>query len=155
MAGGGGGTEELNLVPYLDVMVNLIIFMITVTAYIVQLKEAPVLAPAYGGGGGGGADQKPFLTLVISSRGFGILSSDDSKVAGSELAKEGGAYPWKKLNEKLHEYHQAQTLAENLVVTADGTIPYKVVIQAMDAARTYKKQPMFPGITLAATVGNK
>lgn len=93
MAGGGGGTEELNLVPYLDVMVNLIIFMITVTAYIVQLKEAPVLAPAYGGGGSAGGDQKPFLTLVIPSRGFGILSSDDTKVAGSELPKEGGNYP--------------------------------------------------------------
>lgn len=41
------------------------------------------------------------------------------------------------------------------MVTADGTVPYKVVVKAMDEARSYKKQPMFPGITLAATVGNK
>ena len=46
MAGGGGGTEELNLVPYLDIMVNLIMFMVVVTAYLVQLKEAPIMAPS-------------------------------------------------------------------------------------------------------------
>jgi len=57
MAGGGGGEGDLNLVPYMDIMVNLIMFMLVVTAYLVELREAPVLAPQYSSGGGGSTDK--------------------------------------------------------------------------------------------------
>lgn len=152
MAGGGGGTEELNLVPYLDIMVNLIMFMLTVTAYIVELREAPVLAPAYGKGGvGTGEESRPYLTVAVSTESFAILGSKDD-IPAAELVKEGGKYPYERLTESLREYKTLYTLNENLILTADATVPYSVVVATMDAARSDARGPLFPGITLAAAV---
>ena len=153
MAGGGGGTEDLNLVPYLDIMVNLIMFMVTVTAYIVQLKQAPIIAPTYGSGGGG--DQKPFLTVAIGTTQMQILggSSGGNGAGGAETIKKGD---WAKLNSRLKQLKDTvPNLADNLVVSADRAVPYKEVIKAMDAVRLdVSGQPLFPNVTLA-TVVNK
>lgn len=142
MAGGGGGTEELNLVPYLDIMVNLIMFMVTVTAFLAQLKEAPIIAPTLARGGGGGA-QKPFLTVAIVQTGMSILGGGGS--GGAEFFAKGN-YP--AVTARLHVLKKSiPDLAEHLVVTADGTIPYGDVVKVLDAARAD-----FPAVTLGAAV---
>lgn len=153
MAGGGGGEQDLNLVPYLDIMVNLIMFMLTVTAYLVELREAPVLVPAYttGGGGGNTEKQKPYLTVAISTKSYAILGSTE-EIPANELVKEGAAYPLQRLTETLREYKTQYDLGDTLILTADGTVPYNVLISTMDAARTDPKGPLFPGITLAQAV---
>ena len=154
MAGGGGGTEELNLVPYLDIMVNLIMFMLVVTAYLVELKEAPVMAPAYGGSGSGGDKPKPYLSVAVTPSFFGILSSDPAQIPAFQLDKGAGEYPYKELTAKLREYKTSygENLAENLVLTPDSSVPYSVVVATMDAARTDKAGTLFPGITLSVAV---
>ncbi len=153
MAGGGGGEQDLNLVPYLDIMVNLIMFMLTVTAYLVELREAPVLVPAYSNTGGGGSTekQKAYLTVAISTKSYAILGSTE-EIPANELVKEGGAYPLARLTETLREYRSQYELGETLILTADGTVPYNVLIATMDAARSDGKGPLFPGITLAQAV---
>ncbi len=153
MAGGGGGEQDLNLVPYLDIMVNLIMFMLTVTAYLVELREAPVLVPAYSNAGSGGSTekQKAFLTVAISTKSYAILGSVD-EIPANELVKENGAYPFARLTETLREYRSQYELGETLILTADGTVPYTVLIATMDAARGDAKGPLFPGITLAQAV---
>jgi len=151
MAGGGGGEQDLNLVPYMDIMVNLIMFMLVVTAYIVELREAPVLAPSYGGGGGGASQEKPkgFLTVAISSKSFGILASIP-EIPASELPKTGDKYPFEELTRSLRNYKTTykDSLTENLVLMADGSVPYSALIATMDAARSDKSGPLFPGVTL-------
>jgi len=149
MAGGGGGEGDLNLVPYMDIMVNLIMFMLVVTAYIIELREAPVLAPSYGGSGGGASDEKPkgFLTVAISSKGLGLLASTP-EVPAAEFVKKGDKYPFDELTQALRTYKTNYSLAENLVVTADGSVPYSMLIATMDAARSDKQGPLFPGVTL-------
>lgn len=155
MAGGGSGGEELNLVPYLDVMVNLIMFMITITAYIVELREAPVLAPSYSGDGGGGstAEEQVYLTLFITKDGYGIVSSDDTRVPPTALPKEGSQYANARLQATLRQYKNQYDVSENLVVTPDPTIPYRQVIEAMDAVRRDKEGPLYPGVTFAMALG--
>lgn len=153
MAGGGGGGEDLNLVPYLDVMVNLIMFMITVTAYIVELKEAPVLPPAVGGPSAGSSsdDQPAFASVNVTTSAFVILDSKDRFV--SSIAKEGDSYPFVKLTTALRQYRDQFEVGDNLVLAADPTVPYSVVVATMDAARTDQKgNPLFPGVTLAVAL---
>jgi biopolymer transport protein ExbD len=154
MAGGGGGTEELNLVPYLDIMVNLIMFMLVVTAYLVELKEAPVMAPAYGGSGSGEGKPKPYLSVAITNRYFGILSSDSNQIPAFQLDKAGAEYPYAALTSKLREYKATygENMAENLVLVPDTSVPYSVVVATMDAARTDKTGTLFPGITMSVQV---
>jgi biopolymer transport protein ExbD len=155
MAGGGGGENDLNLVPYMDIMVNLIMFMLIVTAYIVELRQAPVLAPAYGSNPGEKSEKpKPFITVAISTKSFALLGSTD-EVPAAELVKEGDAYPYAELTQKLRMYKTEYQVAENIVVTADGSIPYWVVVSTMDATRKDSQGPLFPGVTLSLAVGAK
>lgn len=152
MAGGGGGTEDLNLVPFLDIMVNLIMFMIVVTAYIVELREAPVIAPAYGSGSGSSAEKpKPFITVALSSKSIALLGSS-SEIPAQELVKQGENYPYEEFTQVLRTYKNEYTVADNLVLTADATVPYKVVVATMDAARSDRQGPLFPGVTLGLAV---
>lgn len=152
MAGGGGGEGDLNLVPYLDIMVNLIMFMLTVTAYIVDLREAPVLAPAYAAGAAGaGQNQKPFVNVSITTQNsFAVLLS--SGEAAQELTAEGGKYPYATLTTRLRELKSTMEVSENLVLTADPSVPYAVVIGTMDAVRADTQGPLFPGVTLSVAV---
>lgn len=156
MAGGGGGEQDLNLVPYMDIMVNLIMFMLVVTAYIIELREAPVLAPSYGGPTDGGAQQekpKPYLTVAISTKGFGVLGSAD--IPAAELGRTGDKYPYRELTETLRNYKNQYTVAENLVLTADASVPYSVLVATMDAARSDADGALFPGVTLGLAVAGK
>ena len=150
---GGGGEQDLNLVPYMDIMVNLIMFMIVVTAYVIELREAPVLAPSYGTPGGGAGDEKPkpYLTVAISTKSIAILSSGEEPA--SELTKQGDKYPYAELTQTLRAYKTQYTVADNIVLTADATVPYSVLVAAMDAARQDSGGPLFPGVTLGLAVG--
>ncbi len=150
MAGGGGGTEELNLVPYLDIMVNLIMFMVVVTAYLVQLKEVPIIAPSYGpAGGGDSGEQKPYLTVAITNSAMQVVGGGKAK--GMEQTLQKGDYAG--LAAQLRSLKTAMPdMAENLVVTADKQVPYKEVVRVLDAARTDRAGSLFPNITLSVTV---
>ncbi len=156
MAGGGGGEQDLNLVPYMDIMVNLIMFMLVVTAYIIELREAPVLAPSYTPGTGSASQEKPkpYLSVAISTKGFAILGSTP-EVRAAELPLEGDKYPYQELTQALRSYKSEYTLAENLVVTADGAVPYKTLVATMDAARSDTSGPLFPGVTLGLAVAGR
>ena len=152
MAGGGGGQEELNLVPYLDIMVNLIMFLITITAYIVEMRETPVLAPSDGGpcvGAGCNDDKKPKLTLTIAviNQGIAVLSSDATVVPAWQQDKVGDEYPVAAMQQKLREYRNSFELEDNVILAADKQIPYKVVMQVMDGIRGDSQGPLFAGIT--------
>jgi biopolymer transport protein ExbD len=150
MAGGGGGTEELNLVPYLDIMVNLIMFMVVVTAYLVQLKEAPIMAPSYGpGGGGASGEQKAYLTVAITNAAIQVVGGGSASGTEQTLPKDDYA----GLTAQLRSLKTAMpNVAESLVVTADNQVPYKDVVRVMDAARKDKQGLLFPNITLSVTV---
>lgn len=149
---GGGGEGEINLIPYLDIMVNLIMFMLVVTAYIVDLREAPVMAPAYSAGAGGSSEkQKPFVNVSITTQNsFAVLLS--SGEGGAEVPSAGGKYPYEDLSRRLREVKSQMDVSESLVLTADPTIPYSVVIHTMDAVRADDQGALFPSVTLSVAV---
>ncbi len=155
MSAGGGGTEDLNLVPYLDIMVNLIMFMIVVTAYIVELKEAPVLPPAYGGGGGASNEQKAYLTVAMAEKGYVIIAGGTAEGTEAPIMKKGNQYDTKALTAKLKELKAAlPNLTETIVITAGSTENYAEVMATMDAVRFdgVATKPLFTGVTLASVV---
>ncbi len=156
MAGGGGGEGELNLVPYLDIMINLVMFLLAVTANIVQLREAPVLVPTLVSGGPSDqsdVDKKGYLTVAVSPRAISVLTSYG--VAPRELLRGPNGLPYGELTQLLREYKDQATapgqpgLKDALQVVADAKTPYKEVVATMDAARKDAKGDLFPGIQLA------
>lgn len=153
---GGSGEDDLNLVPYMDILVNLLVFLLAAVAMAQELREVPVLTPAIGGGGKGSSEQqekqKPFLTAAITSKGIAVLSSAPEQIPGGEYLKDGtGRYPLDSFKASLRQEYKDKyaDLAENLVLVADANIPYKVVMEVMDAARTDGEGDLFPQVTLA------
>lgn len=141
-----GGHQELNLVPYLDIMLNLILFIMMATVLVVDLGEVAVEAPGYTPTAG---EVRPTLTVAISSGAYTVLSTDSE--AGSLAPVSTGS-----LADLARQLRAAKTalpaLSDTLVVTADPAIPYREVVAVLDTARRDAKGPLFPAATLAAVV---
>ncbi len=92
--------KELNLVPYLDIVINVIMFLL-LSNTVVQMGVINVSAPKYGSGssGSGGKQEKPPLNLsvFITDKGFtiaatggvlpGVDSSEGAKAKGPTIPK--------------------------------------------------------------------
>src|SRR5438270_11720786 len=87
---------ELNIVPYLDILMNLIIFMLLSMTGLAAFGILNVNAPNYGGPSAAVTepDDKPklLLTVLISKKGFfvagagAVLGEQGAQAAGTEGA---------------------------------------------------------------------
>jgi biopolymer transport protein ExbD len=131
---------ELNLVPYLDILVNTIIFLLATTAVALPLVNVLVREPSYvkPGPDDVGGDTALNLTVGISQRGFYVAG------AGGLLRQEGSP-PQRRVTVEHHDYRQLTRLAQKIkarypnerrvVLVADRQVPYAVLIRTMDALR--------------------
>ena len=155
---------ELNIIPYLDILMNLIIFMLLSMSGLATFGMLNVNAPEYGPGGGlGGNDEKPPLTLSVSiaNTGFyvaaagGVLpgiSEDNTpdKGGGPTIARKGdGTYDYDALTAKMQEIKTAFPGESKIILAAEATTEYDVLVQTMDATRETKdRKLLFPDVTL-------
>jgi len=128
---------EINLVPYLDIMVNLIMFMLLTYQVLVELRLISFNPPAAGPGPAPGdkpKEETKMLTVVIYGAGFKLLTSDES--AGTELVpKKNNDYDYAGLKDHLKEIKTAVKVDPHLVVVATPDVIYDTVVKTLDAAR--------------------
>ena len=138
------GNSELNLVPYLDIMTNLVVFMLVSTAFLVPMQEVPVLVPSLAPGGGAARS----LTVAVSPGGLAVVPSDGAVV---ELLRDPstGALPFDRLTETLRAFKSAGVQGESVRLVADYETPYSEVVATMDAARKDGAGSLYPGVQLA------
>lgn len=138
-------SQDLNLVPYLDIMTNLVMFLLASSALVVPLREAPILVPSTVSTGGGG----PFLTVALTDAGVSILTSDAS-VARVDLARDAVTHqlPYDALTRALRDYKDSGALADAVTLVADRSTPYAEVVATMDAARRDEQGLLYPGVEL-------
>lgn len=113
-------TNEINVVPYIDVMlVLLVIFMVTAPMITPGLIELPSV---------GQATEVPAQPLEVQIDENGDIAM---------RLREGGAEFESISNENLVSEVQARTTAETpVVIAADGRVPYETVVNIMDQLRT-------------------
>jgi biopolymer transport protein TolR len=157
---------ELNLVPYLDIMVNLIMFMLVTYQVMAELGminfNPPAAGPTTSMGKSKDEDKPILLTVAITSKGFNLITAE----AGSQDVRKlgDGRYDYAGLTKSLADLKGSVKIDPHLIVTAEGTIPYEVVVQTMDAARENpdklvesngKKVPsaLFPEVSLGMVIG--
>jgi biopolymer transport protein ExbD len=153
---------ELNIVPYLDILMNLIIFMLLSITGLASFGILNVSAPAYGTPSAGMAqetpDEGPKLTLsvLISKKGL-FVSSEDAVVgqdgAPSVPVKADGSYDFAALNAMMAQLKDRFPKETKAIVAADPDIPYEALIQTMDALREEqgpRRRLLFPDVTLGA-----
>lgn len=168
----GGG--ELNIVPYLDIVVNLIMFLLVGQAMYVSLAVIDITAPTYASmapGEGGGDDQQKNnlkLTVGIADEGFyiaatgGVLPGEQAEPENPELTgdnvakrpptipkKADGAYDYTGLSAKLRSIKTVFPDSNQLFVAADATTPYEVLVRTLDASRADKTGPLFPVVAFS------
>jgi biopolymer transport protein TolR len=134
---------ELNLVPYMDIVVNLILFLMLSSTGLVQLGVLNVSAPKLG-------DPTPVtdpplsLTVTILPSGF-VVSGASGEPA---IPKKGDAYDYAALTAKMVEVKRAFRNETKVTITGEPEIAYAVVVGVMDATRQSGGEALFPDVML-------
>jgi biopolymer transport protein ExbD len=166
-------TGELNIVPYLDVVVNLVMFMLLSMTGLITLGVLNVSAPKIGGEGAGAAaaqesGPKLLLTVAIGKQGFyiaganGVLGSDASSTDLSRPPtiplRDDGKYDFPALSAQLAGIKEKFPSETQVILTADGGVLYDILIQTMDACREQvikgaegksERKPLFFDVSLS------
>jgi biopolymer transport protein TolR len=150
---------ELNLVPYMDIVTNIIIFLLASMINQVSLANINVSVPSISGGGAAAEDNPPpdkpplNLTVSVGASGFTVAASGGVLPIVPKLPN--GQYDYKSLTTKLKEIKSAPDNATETKAnfSADANIPYDVVVATLDAMRiTDEGKVLFPDISFAAGI---
>ena len=162
---------ELNIVPYLDIMVNLTMFMLISMTSVLQFGILNVAAPSYGPAGStqqGPTDKKKelLLTVAVSTKGFFVAGSGG--MLGAADAKPGqpapdpknapptiplladGKYDFTTLTRKMVDIKNGFPQESKVIVVADQTVSYEVLVGTMDAVRQDGNRRLFYDVVLGA-----
>jgi biopolymer transport protein ExbD len=145
---------ELNLVPYLDIVTNLVVFMLLSMTGLLAFGVVNVSAPRIGAEAQPAGEGQPrlLLTVAISRQGFHVAGSggvlggaaDQGAVDRAQPPtvplRADGRYDYAALTERMARIKDRYPTETNLVLSADEDIPYDVLIQTMDACREQRLQ---------------
>lgn len=149
---------ELNLVPYMDIVTNIIIFLLASVVNQVALGNINVTVPTLSAGGGESDADKPDkpplnLTVSVGASGFTVAASGGVLPVIPKLGN--GQYDYKSLTTKLLEIKSAPDNAAETKANfnADANIPYDIVVATLDAMRqTDEGKTLFPDVAFAAGI---
>jgi biopolymer transport protein TolR len=152
-------TGEINLVPYMDIVTNIIIFLLASVVNQVALGNINVSVPTISSGGGASEDQpppeKPPLNLTISVGASGFTVAASGGVLPIIPKMPNGQYDYKALTAKLKEIKSNPDNATETKANfnADANIPYDIVVATLDAMRQDDSgKILFPDVAFAAGI---
>lgn len=150
---------ELDLTPYMNFVMILIPVIMQASEYIKLAMIKIDLPPAQGPGNGSQTDtptpqETIDLSVSITTGGFTITSA---KARLPIIPLKGTEYDYNELSKKLWEIKQQiqgqYPDDQNIVIAASQDIRYEVIVNTMDAARSYteglKSYIMFPSVALS------
>ena len=156
---------ELNIVPYLDIMMNLVMFMLLTMTALAALGVLNVSAPKYGptvaAGPTNPEEKKLTLTVAIGKTGFwiagaGVVLPGENAVKTVDvttpptISRKGGEYDYEALTAKMVQIKAAFPTETRVIITADPDIEYEALVATMDAVRENKtKDLLFYDVSLA------
>ncbi|MBX2811285.1 MAG: biopolymer transporter ExbD [Myxococcales bacterium] len=170
---GGEEEGELNIVPYLDIMINLIMFMLVAQTAVVSLGMIDITAPTYASLDTKGAAQQfekntsklDRLTVGVAQSGFyiaavgGVLPGETAATAQQKVTAEGvskapptvpllgdGAYNFRSLAVKMRGIKNAFPDTKAIYIAADDNIPYEVIVATLDSTREDDQGQLFPAV---------
>lgn len=150
---------ELNIVPFLDVVVNLMLFLLATTTAAVAVAQVDTqLVPQRRVGGA--PPEGLTLSVTIADRGIIVASREGRFASGCErtgaepltITRAPSGYDFAALQRCLERVHARHPGEDTVIVTADPRVPYEDLISAMDAARGSAEAPLFPRVLLSAGI---
>jgi biopolymer transport protein ExbD len=136
---------ELNIVPYLDILMNLIIFMLLSMAGLATFGMVNVSAEEKSAPG----VQPPAftLTVAVAKTGFHVATAQ-GEVAIAR--KADGGFDFEALTTQLQELKARFPQERKVIISAESDIDYATLVATLDATReTAARERLFPEVTLA------
>lgn len=152
---------ELNIVPFLDIVVNLITILLMVTASTAFFSQVEVRLPHHCVGTGCGEADPLQLSVNLTGSGVVVAGSGGMLEPGCEatgagavaIPRAGVSYDWEALRECVSAVHARYPESDQVMLSADDTVPYEALVHAMDAVREDSRgRPLFPEVRLSAGV---
>lgn len=149
--------QDLNLIPYMDIMVNLVLFLlITITSFLsftILNASIPQLAPNAASVAVKNQKAQLLLMVRVTRKGFRV----DPNVQGarsiktSSIRKVNKEFDFESLRivvEKLKKKFPKET---RVLIVAERNTIYDDIIKTMDAVREVKAgdEDLFPDVTLS------
>jgi biopolymer transport protein ExbD len=158
-------SSELNIIPFLDIVVNLIMFLLATSEAVLAIIQIEAQLPQLSGGGKSNNNKEPGLNLNVTLTEAGVIvTGSGGKLAPGcqdtasgrviTVAKKDGKYDWVALTECVAKIKAVPQFSDEheVIIGADPMIEYEHVVAAMDAVRGDKKNELFPKVLLSAGV---
>lgn len=136
---------ELNIVPFLDIVTNVLMFVLA-TVTVTFTATIDTYPPRAGSGARAPTTPTLGLTILVVPEGFSMKARGGNVAPGCNDTGPGVAIP-KKDND--YDYDALKACSQKLkgasadfkdetgvTISANPSIPYQVIISAMDAVRT-------------------
>jgi biopolymer transport protein TolR len=140
---------ELNIVPFLDIVTNVLMFVLA-TVSVTFTATIDSYPPRAGGGARAPTTKTLSLTVIIVNEGFSIKASGGNVAPGCNdtgpgiaIPKKGNDYDYDSLRAcaaKLKASSPDFAAEEQVTVSANPNIPYQTVIGAIDYLREAPNQ---------------
>ena len=154
---------ELNIVPFLDIIVNILIFVLATVAvtFTASIETTP---PSSGGAGVRQADDQKALNLTVLAvnDGFSVKSADGNIAPGCAgpgrglaVPKRLGDYDYSGLKECVEKLKASRENYEDetqIRIGANNDVSYQAIISTMDAVReSTRGAPLFPDVSFTVS----
>lgn len=140
--------EELSLVPYLDIMMNLVIFMLVTISSFMPLGILSIYPPHQSKDNAAGA-QAPALLLTVAIGDSGFFIAGTGTILPVIPRKPDGDYDYAALTAKAIEIKKEFPKERTVNIVADQWTRYEILVKTMDALRTDGKQVLFDDVKLS------
>jgi biopolymer transport protein ExbD len=152
---------EINLVAYLDIVTNIIMFLLITVTTVMATVDINVSSPNTGGGGGG-PDANPNelnLTVTVTSSGFIVAGSGGVLTLGCDRTGPPPTVPMRGVDwdydgltrcvQRIKTEFPGETRA---IIAANPDIRYETIVKSMDAIRGVPPSVLFPDIMMSAGI---
>jgi biopolymer transport protein TolR len=153
---------ELNIIPFLDIVVNLIMFLLATTEAVLLISQIESDLPKIARGRSKGEVSTPLNLNVTVTDGGVIVSGSGGKLAPGctgidsgravTVPKKGKEYDWAGLTECAVRVKQQYHDEHSVTVSADPQVQYEYIVAAMDAVRTRGKESLFPEVLISVGI---
>lgn len=149
---------ELNIVPFLDIITNILMFVLATvtTIFLATIDSYP---PKRGGRSSGNPNTPTLnLTIIVVPEGFSVKAKGGSIAPGCHdtgsgitVPKTGTDYDYTQLNQCVSivkkEAPEEVRDETNVTISANPNIPYQVIVSTIDAVRRDEEgRDLFPDV---------
>jgi biopolymer transport protein ExbD len=149
-----GAVGELNLVPYMDIMTNLILFMLVSMTSFVDMRVVNVSTPSTCDHCGTmPSKDRALLVGIVADKGFFISVDgkmlEETPPGGLTVASlPGKGYDFEGLTAKLAAVKRDIAPQTGISLIPDRSVDYETVIKTMDALRRDRSGTvLFPDVS--------